>query len=75
MDLVGDSERALKRANKRKLHKLLDKYGSVEEIASKLVKVVDTVEPDAVLAAKYEERYQLFKQIYPACKPIYEIIK
>ena len=50
-------------------------YGSVEEIASKLVKVVDTVEPDAVLAAKYEERYQLFKQIYPACKPIYEIIK
>ena len=32
MDLVGDSERALKRANKRKLHKLLDKYGSVEEI-------------------------------------------
>ena len=50
-------------------------YGSVEEIASKLVKVVDTVEPDAVLAAKYEERYQQFKQIYPACKPIYEIIK
>ena len=50
-------------------------YASVEEIASKLVKVVDTVEPDEVLAAKYEERYQQFKQIYPACKPIYEIIK
>ncbi len=50
-------------------------YASVEEIAEKLVKVVDTVEPDTVLAAKYEERYQQFKQIYPACKPIYEIIK
>lgn len=50
-------------------------YGSVEEMAEKLVKVVDTVEPDAELAEKYEERYQQFKQIYPALKPIYEIIK
>ena len=50
-------------------------YASVEEIASKLVKVVDTVEPDAELAAKYEARYQQFKQIYPACKPIYDLIK
>ncbi len=50
-------------------------YGSVQEMAEKLVKVVDTVEPDAELAEKYEERYQQFKQIYPALKPIYEIIK
>lgn len=50
-------------------------YGSVQEMAEKLVKVVDTVEQDAVLAAKYEERYQQFKQIYPALKPVYEIIK
>ena len=50
-------------------------YDSVQEMAEKLVKVVDTVEPDAELAAKYEERYQQFKQIYPALKPVYEIIK
>ena len=50
-------------------------YASVEEIADKFVKVVDTVEPDAELAAKYEARYQQFKEIYPACKPIFEIIK
>ena len=50
-------------------------YGSVEEMAEKLVKVVDTVEPDAELAVKYEERYQQFKQIYPACKQIYDVIK
>ena len=50
-------------------------YGSVQEMAEKLVKVVDTVEPDAELAAKYEERYQQFRQIYPALKPVYEIIK
>ena len=50
-------------------------YGSVQEMAEKLVKVVDTVEPDAELAKKYEERYQQFKQIYPACKQIYDVIK
>ena len=27
------------------------------------------------LVAKYEERYQQFKQIYPACKPLFDIIK
>ena len=50
-------------------------YASMEEIAEKLVKVVDTIEPEPALAAKYEERYQQFKQIYPACKQIYEVIK
>jgi len=32
MDLVDESKLATKRENKKKLHKLLDKYGSVEEI-------------------------------------------
>ena len=50
-------------------------FASVEEAAQKLVKVVDTVEPDPDLTAKYEERYRQFKEIYPACKPIFEIIK
>lgn len=50
-------------------------YASVEEIAGKLVKVTDTVEPEQELVEKYEARYQQFKQIYPACKPIYDIIK
>ena len=50
-------------------------YASVEEIAAKIVKVVDTVEPTAELAAKYEERYQQFKQIYPALKPVFQIIR
>lgn len=50
-------------------------YSSVEDAASSIVKVIDTVEPDAAIAARYEEKYQQFKQIYPACKPIYEVIK
>jgi xylulokinase len=50
-------------------------YANVEEVAAKIVKVIDTVEPEAELVAKYEERYNQFKEIYPACKPLYEIIK
>ena len=50
-------------------------YANVEEVAAKIVKVIDTVEPEAELVAKYEERYNQFKQIYPACKPIFEVIK
>lgn len=50
-------------------------YASVEEIAAKFVKVVDTVEPDPEIAAKYEEKYQQFKTIYPALKPVYDVIK
>ena len=49
-------------------------YASVEEAAAKLVKVIDTVEPTAELVEKYEVRYQQFKEIYPACKPLYDII-
>lgn len=50
-------------------------YANVEEAAAKIVKVVDTVEPDVALAAKYETRYQQFRQIYPACKELFNIIQ
>jgi xylulokinase len=33
--------------------------------------VVDTVEPEKELVAKYEERYQKFKKIYPALKQLF----
>ena len=49
-------------------------YKSVEEAASKLVKVVDTVEPDAELAAKYDEKYQKFVKIYPTVKDLFNEI-
>ena len=49
-------------------------YDSVEDIAEQFVKIVDTVEPDAELAALYEERYQKFRRIYPALKPVYSEI-
>ncbi len=46
-------------------------YATVEEAADKLVKVIDSVEPDAELAARYEERYGRFKQIYPTVKELF----
>lgn len=46
-------------------------YASVEEAAKSIVKVVDTVEPDPELAAKYEARYQVFKKIYPTVKTLF----
>lgn len=46
-------------------------YPDVETIAEKMVKVVDTVEPEPELVAKYEERYQQFKKLYPTIKGLF----
>jgi xylulokinase len=46
-------------------------YPDVETIAAKIVKVVDTVEPEPELVAKYEEKYQKFKKLYPALKGLF----
>ena len=49
-------------------------YDSVEDAAAKLVKIIDTVEPDPELVKKYDARYEQFKQIYPTCKPLFDVI-
>ena len=46
-------------------------YPDVETIAKKVVKVVETVEPDPELVAKYEKRYQEFRRLYPAVKELF----
>jgi xylulokinase len=46
-------------------------YPDVETIADKIVKVVDTIEPDPELVEKYEARYQEFKRLYPTIKSLY----
>lgn len=50
------------------------KYASVEEAAEKLITVVSTIEPEEAIVQKYEEKYQMFRQIYPALKPVYDVI-
>jgi xylulokinase len=50
-------------------------YASVEEAAEKIVKVVDTIEPEEELVRKYEEKYNKFKQIYPTVKGLFDVLK
>lgn len=49
-------------------------YADVKAAADAIVKVVDTVEPEPELAAKYEERYQKFREIYPRCKELFSVL-
>lgn len=46
-------------------------FDSVGEAAAKIVKIVDTVEPEEELVAKYQARYETFRKIYPACKQLF----
>ena len=46
-------------------------YPDVKSAADRIVHVVDTVEPEADLVEKYEEKYQKFRKIYPAVKCLY----
>ncbi len=48
-------------------------FASVEEAASKLIRVVSTTEQDAETVAKYEEKYQYFKKLYPTMKPLWDV--
>ena len=47
------------------------RFKDVQEAADKLVKVVETVEPEPELVAKYEEKYSTFKKLYPMVKDLY----
>lgn len=46
-------------------------YATVREASGALVTVSGTTLPDAAVTARYEERYQCFKQIYPALRPLF----
>ena len=50
-------------------------YASVEEAAAKIVKVIDSVEPDAALAEKNDKKYAKLKQIYQTVKDLYDTLK
>lgn len=51
------------------------RFASVQEAADRLVKVADAVEPDDLLAARYQERYDKFKKLYPAVKELFPQIQ
>lgn len=50
-------------------------FASVEEAASKIVRIIETIEPDPELAEKYNRKYAKFAKIYPTVKDLFtEII-
>lgn len=49
-------------------------FSTVEEAAGKIVKIVDTIEPDPEIAAKYETKYRQFAAIYPTVKELFNEI-
>ena len=50
-------------------------YGSVSDCADALVRITETVTPDATLAARYDSRYKKFRKIYPTVKPLFKELK
>ena len=50
-------------------------FESVQACADALTAVWKTVEPEPGIAARYEERYQKFRKIYPAMRELFQEIK
>ena len=50
------------------------KYANVIDAANSLIKVKATVNPDPVIADRYEKKYQQFKQIYPTNKELFKVL-
>lgn len=48
------------------------KYESVEEACNELIQITSTVEQDPKIVEKYNKKYEVFHQIYPALKGIYQ---
>jgi len=46
-------------------------YATVEETAARLVQPDEVISPEPELAARYEKRYRLFRQLYPALAPAF----
>ena len=46
-------------------------FESVRAAAGALVEVSAVVEPDPALTARYEERYQQYRTLYPALRPVF----
>ena len=47
-------------------------YPDVKTACDELIRVAETVEPDPDLTARYQERYEKFSRIYPACKQLFK---
>lgn len=48
------------------------KYSSVIEATSKLIQVTETIKQDPVIVEKYNKKYQIYRDLYPTLKPMYD---
>jgi xylulokinase len=48
------------------------KYASVEEATAKLIKVIETTDQDPTEVELYNKKYEVFKQLYPTLKEMYD---
>ncbi|NLJ96498.1 MAG: xylulokinase [Clostridiales bacterium] len=48
------------------------KYASVEEATDKLIKVIDTTEQDPEIVELYNKKYEVFKELYPSLKDMFD---
>ncbi len=46
-------------------------FDSVQQVSDQLVQIASVVEPEPELVARYEKRYQQFRQLYPACQDVF----
>lgn len=49
-------------------------FRNVEEAGEKLIRVVDEITPEPELVAKYEEKYKVFRKLYPAFSTVFDEI-
>ena len=50
-------------------------YPTVQACTDALVKTTKSIAPDPALASRYEKKYQQFKEIYPATKNLFKILR
>ena len=51
------------------------RFASVRAAADALVETASSTEPDPVLTENYEKRYRHFRLLYPALKPVFDVLK
>lgn len=50
-------------------------YPDVKSAAKSLIKIKGSIEPDPELVQLYDEKYKRFREIYPACRELFKVLK
>lgn len=49
-------------------------FATIEDAVKKAVQIKETIYPNAEITQKYNNRYQIFKKLYPALRPVFKIM-